>query len=331
MAIDIPRPDIARFSPISLDDFTLASLGAAHRAVSSATLKARLRAFTDPAAIENSLAALAAGGKATTGKTIVLTNTGKDAAKSVLGRDVNATWESLYSQRFPLLVLGLDPDNSDIRHKFGKAEALTFAAIAVSFNLGTEDVFNKTGVCSELVWRLLRSALPGIIGKGPFPPISRLGNVERALLAGLSKTRGNTVIEAIGGLRALAVGLPHCNPKELRKQLIRIGLLRGLRPARLPPQPDGFATRVKEIAKSLSTPPFQGRVAIAQVYDAYGRLHPDAGSLASFKERLVTAARGRELELSRLDLPERMDRDLRLRSEAPWGTDTVHFVITEWK
>jgi hypothetical protein len=45
----------------------------------------------------------------------------------------------------------------------------------------------------------------------------------------------------------------------------------------------------------------------------------------------VAAAKGRELELGRLDLPERMDRDLRLRSEAPWGNDTVHFVITEFK
>ena len=129
----------------------------------------------------------------------------------------------------------------------------------------------------------------------------------------------------------MAVGLPRCDASGLRKQLIRIGLKRESTPAELPLQPDGFAARVKEVAKSLSTPPFQGRVAIAQIYDAYGRVHADAGSLASFKERLVAAAKERELRLGRLDLPERMDRDLRLRSEVFWGTDTVHFVITELK
>jgi hypothetical protein len=328
MGMDALRPDIARFSPISLEDLTLACLGAARRAVSAAKLKARLRTFTDPAAVEAVLATLVADGKAASEKTVVLSKTGKDAAKDVLGRDVNATWERLCNNRFPPLALGLDPDDPDIRLKFAKADALTSAAIAVAFGLGTKDIANKTAVCGELVWRLLRSALPEVVGKGPFPPIDKLGTVERVLLAGLAKTRGNSVNDAVGGLRALAVGLPKCDARGLRKQLIRIGLQRGAKPAR---PPDVFAARVKEVAKSLSTPPFQGRVSIAQVYDAYGRIHPDAGSLASFKERLVAAAKGRELELGRLDLPERMDRELRLRSEAPWGTDTVHFVITEWK
>jgi hypothetical protein len=328
MRMDALRPDIARFSPISLEDLTLAYLGAARRAVSTATLKARLRPFTEPAAVETALATLVVDGKVVTEKTVVLTRTGKDAAKRVLGRDVNATWERLYKHRLPLLVLGLDPDHSDIRLKFAKSDALTSAAITVAFDLKTEYIADKAAVCGELVWRLLRSALPEVIGKGPFPLIDKLGTVERVLLAGLAKTPAKTINDAVGGLRALAVGLPKCDARGLRKQLICIGLQRGSKP---PKPPDIFASRVKEVAKSLSTPPFQGRVAIAQVYDAYGRVHHDAGSLARFKERLVAAAKGREIELGRLDLPERMDRDLRLRSEAPWGTDSVHFVITEWK
>jgi hypothetical protein len=290
-----------------------------------------LGAFTDSAAVETALDTLRTGGKAALEKTFVLTENGKGAAKGVLGRDVNATWELIHKRRFPLLALGLDPDHSDIRQKFAKADALTSATIAVAFGLRTDDITNKAVVCGQLVWRLLRLALPDVVGKGPFPPLNKLGTVERVILAGLAKARNNTVSEAVGGLRALAVGLPKCDASGLSKQLIRIGLQRGSQPPKLPFQRDGFATRVKDLARSLSTPPFQGRVAIAQVYDAYGRVHPDAGSLASFKERLVAAAKGRELELGRLDLPERMDRDLRLRSEAPWGNDTVHFVITEWK
>jgi hypothetical protein len=263
-------------------------------------------------------------------KTLVLSQTGKGAAKSVLGRDADAKWEFLYEHRFPLLVLGLDPDHPDIRRKFARGDAFTAATIAVAFELKTAEISSKTAVCGQLVWRLLRTGLPDIVGKGPYPHIDKLRTVELVLLAGLAKTRGNKVNDVIGGLRALAVGLTKCDASGLRKQLIRIGLQRGSRSPELR-KPDGFAGRVKEVAKSLSTPPFVGRVAIAQLYDAYGRVHPDAGSLTSFKERLVAAAKGHELELGRLDLPERMDRDLRLRSEASWGTDTVHFVITERK
>jgi hypothetical protein len=85
------------------------------------------------------------------------------------------------------------------------------------------------------------------------------------------------------------------------------------------------------VAEELTTPPFQGRVAIAQVYDTYGRIHPDAGSLQSFKARLVEAAKARTLVLGRLDMPEGMSRELRERSETSWGSDEVHFVITAWK
>jgi hypothetical protein len=329
--MDEMRPDITRFSPISLEDLTLAYLGAARRAISPVTLKTRLRAFADPAALEISLAKLVDGAKAAVEKTVVLTKTGKDTAKGIMGRDINVSWERLHSRRFPLLVLGLNPDDTEIRHKFVKADALTSAAIAVAFGLGTDEITSKTAVCGELVWRLLRSALPDVVGKGPFPPIDKLGTVERVMLAGIAKTRGNSVNEVVAGLRALAVGLPKCDASGLRKQLIRIGLQHGSQTAPSPSQTDRFAARVKEVAKSLSTPPFQGRVAIAQLYDAYGLVHADAGSLVSFKERLVDAAKGHQLELGRLDLPERMERDLRLRSEAPWGTDTVHFVITEWK
>jgi hypothetical protein len=329
MSMDALRPDMARFSPIHLEALTLGYLGTTRRAISATTLKTRLRPFADPAAVEDTLGTLITSGNATTEKTLLLSKAGKDAAKGVLGRDVNATWESVCNHRFPLLTLGLDPDNSDVRHKFARADALTPAAIAIAFGLDTHDITNKTSVCGELVWRIIRSALYDVVGKGPFPSIDKLGIVERVLLAGLAKTRGNAINEAVGGIRALAVGLPKCDARGLRKQLIRIGLQRGLKPAKVSHEPDGFAARVRNIAKSLSTPPFHGRVAIAQVYDAYGRVHADAGSLASFKERLVAVAKERELQLGRLDLPERMNQDLRLRSEVHWGTDTVHFVITE--
>jgi Protein of unknown function (DUF559) len=60
------------------------------------------------------------------------------------------------------------------------------------------------------------------------------------------------------------------------------------------------------------------------------RIHPDASSLASFKARLVEAAKARTLVLGRLDMPEGLPRELRERSETSWGSDEVHFVITAW-
>jgi hypothetical protein len=99
-----------------------------------------------------------------------------------------------------------------------------------------------------------------------------------------------------------------------------------------PKIPATFAERVKQIASALKTPPFQGRVAIAQVYDAYKQKYRgDSPNIENFKIRLVNAAKRRELDLGRLDLPEHMDRDLRQRSAAAWGKDEVHFVVHRWE
>jgi hypothetical protein len=90
-----------------------------------------------------------------------------------------------------------------------------------------------------------------------------------------------------------------------------------------------FAERVMTIARKCS-PHIKGRVAIADVYDAYGRPYPDAGSMKSFKERLVAAAKARYLDLGRLDMPERMNREKRERSTTMWDRDEVHLIVTEW-
>jgi hypothetical protein len=326
MSKDMPRPDISRFFPISLELIALAYLGQAKRVLSASTLKSRLSAFADSELIEKALATLIEEGKVTVEKTIVLTKQGREQSKKALGRDVNQDWEKIWQRRLPLIVLGLDPDDPETRQRFAKPDSLISAAIAISFALSTDRMASKAAVCSELVWRILKVALPEVVGKGPLPVIERLGTTERVVLAGLANVRARTVNEAISGLCGAAVGVEKCDADRLRRELIRIGVHR----AADKPDIDGFATRVKDVAGRLSTPPFQGRVAIAQVYDEYGRVHPDAGSLANFKERLVSAAKARELDLGRLDMPERMDRDLRLRSEAQWGTDHVHFVVTEW-
>jgi hypothetical protein len=87
-----------------------------------------------------------------------------------------------------------------------------------------------------------------------------------------------------------------------------------------------FAKNVNETALRIYTEPFGDRVPIAQIYDEYGKVYPDAGSLSSFKDRLIEAAKNRKIDLARADLPEMISQELRERSETKWNTDVVHYV-----
>jgi hypothetical protein len=104
-------------------------------------------------------------------------------------------------------------------------------------------------------------------------------------------------------------------------------------PSAAPPLPGTFAQRVQAIAKILPDTPmaggqgaFEGKVAIKQIYDRYGRHFSDAGDLNSFKARLIDASKKREVDLSRADSPQYLDKTLYNDSAAKWGTDSVHFV-----
>lgn len=331
-----PIPDLSRFAPIAQEAVVLACLSLKAGAASLSALKTPLRGLVSPEELSTAVSALVARGEVQEGKTIALTAAGRTRAKRVLGADSEAQWSTVRKERLPLLVLGMDPDDEEIRQRFAKGDALQWSTIAVAFGLPKEAGASASALVSDLVWRLLRGAMPDLVGKGPYPLIAKPGVVELALLAGVagvSAKNVTTVKVAINALTAVSVGLEKVTGAALRDRLIQIGMQQV--PAadgagHVKPRANGagtFALNVKEVARTLTTPPFQGRVAIAQVYDAYGRLHEDAGSLASFKERLAEAARAREIELGRLDLPERMSKELRQRSETRLGTDEVHFVI----
>ena len=91
---------------------------------------------------------------------------------------------------------------------------------------------------------------------------------------------------------------------------------------------EAFANRVNTLVSEMpDTAPHEGKVAIAQVYEAWKKAYPrDVMSAKVFGHRLVNAAKGGLLKLARLDLPEGLPHDLRRASETPWGNDTVHFV-----
>jgi hypothetical protein len=339
-----PQPDISRFSPIHPEIIVQYYIFCSKRALSLSAVQTYLRAFLSAAATDKAVSAMIARGEVVIEqKNLILTPEGKASASKNLGRDANEKWDAIKTKRLPWIALGLTPDDSDVRKKFVRSDAVKAAAIAVSFALPPEIMASLKGVQSEIVWRVVRAGLSELVGKGPFPAIEKPGPVERTLLAGLAGVQAKSITDAINSIAARAVGLEKANIAALRDRLIVIGIERSgfggqvVEPIKTetPKEPangeSDFADRINQVALKLSTPPFQGYVAISQVYDAYGEVYSDAGSLSFFKERLVNAARLKKIQLSRLNIPEHMNKDLRDRSETPWDSDRVHFVITDWK
>jgi hypothetical protein len=88
-----------------------------------------------------------------------------------------------------------------------------------------------------------------------------------------------------------------------------------------------FAQRVQQVASGLATPPLTDAVSIAQVYDAYGGQHADAGGLEAFKERLLAASTRGLLELRTLDEPRVLDNETRVRSELQGRNRRYHLIL----
>lgn len=93
---------------------------------------------------------------------------------------------------------------------------------------------------------------------------------------------------------------------------------------------DSFAEAVRDIARTLETKPYKGRVAIAQVYDAALSRGVAFGSLDEFKSRLADAAREGLLDLERYDIAGPFDAALKERSRTRLGRDERHFIVNHW-
>ena len=328
MSSSFPEPDIGRFTAIDPTLIVQAYLSKSRQGLSLAKLQSGLKSLVRVEDIARAVQKLTANGTVAEAKSkLRISKEGAERIRRILGRDAEQPWDKLLAFRFPTIALGLDPDDPAIRRRLRPRGALQAAIVGVAYGLPKDSLGSAKAVRSELVWRILRAALPEVVGSGPFPTIDKSNAIDIKILSGLAGVRAKTIDQATTALAAKILGVRGTKIEELRRQLINLEA-RG--PKSLPTG-DGFADRVKAVARSLSTPPFQGRVAIAQVYDAYGRVHSDAGSLDSFKQRLVQAAKARNLDLTRLDLPERMSDDLRHRSRTQWGSDEVHFVVTEWR
>lgn len=326
----LSKPDLACFSRIDSGAAVAMLIATIKEPVSSKQLDKRLKSLFPEAGRRTSAIEIAEQQKLVTQESGHVGKTDKGVA--LLGRDAARDTEALRTFRLPALACGLDPDDAHVRKAMSgrtAADALRAATIGVAYGLPAHMHMSLKEVASEIVWRTLRSAMPDIMRNAKTPVIEKSNAVDRAIVAGLAGAKSGNIKAALASLAAGAVGARSTEIGDLRKRLIEIAL-QG-KPAAASPTANHFVARVRAVAANLTTPSFPGRVAIAQVYDAYGRDYGDAGSLDSFKHRLVEAAKARELDLSRLDSPARMSAELRLRSQTAWGSDEVHLIVTDWK
>jgi hypothetical protein len=318
MAASFPKPETARFAAIEPTLVVQSYLSTVTQGLSRPKLRNVLKSILAPAEVDKAADALVASGTIEEKTKLRISNDKRDVVRKSLGRDAGRPWDKLVEFRFPVLALGLNADDPSVRKALRPRGALQAAIVGVAYGLPRDALRSAEAVRSELVWRVLRAALGDVVGNGPFPLIDKSNAIDRTIIGGLAGVRPRTINEATAALAAKLLGVRGTQLEALRRELINIAVKKVVSAGA-----DGFAERVKEVARLLSTPPFQGRVAIAQVYDEYGRAHPDAGSLESFKQRLVAAAKARSLDLSRLDLPEHMSGELRNRSKTQWGSDEL--------
>lgn len=327
------QPALERFGRIDPAHFLAVYLLDAKRTRSPAQLQASLRKYASAPLVDAALQiGMERGHLLVAEERVELTEAGRVAAREALGLDGEEGRDKLVERRFPIQALGLDPDDAEVRRRLGGPRELVGAIVAVGFGLPATATLSTRHTCSELIWRTLRAALPEVVGSGPFPLVEESDVVGSRILAGLAGVAEGSTSQVLKHLAGQALMIASSQVEALRLRLVQIGLIQGIDASPLAAAPltsdEGFAERVRETAAGLETPPFRGRVAIAQVYDAFGA---DCGSLHHFKERLVEVARERFLDLSSLDVPEYMEPDLRDRSATPWGEDRMHFVVSEWK
>ena len=327
------QPALDRFGRIEPAHFVAAYLLGAKRPRSAAQLQANLRKWAAAPVITQAIAVgMQRGHLQIHDDRVEVTEAGRQSTRECLGEDADAPRDRLLERRFPIAALGLDPDDAEVRRRLAGNQELVGAIVAVGYGLPASTRLSIKHTCSELVWRSLRPTLSDLIGSGPFPLVEESDVVGGVILSGLAGVSGAPLNQVFKALAAKALMVSSSQMEVLRQRLVQVALLLGLElnPLFTAPLTDDqeFAARIRETAVNLETPPFRGRVAIAQVYDAFGA---DCGSLEHFKGRLIDAAKERLLDLSSLDMPEYMSAELRDRSATPWGEEWMHFVVSEWK
>jgi hypothetical protein len=292
-------------TPIDLSSFVFAAL-AVKTGRTPRQLAGDLKTYADTERLSAAFDALVAAGKAQVnafGKA-ALTEDGKREAQQRFGKLAGgkAGMTRLKNVVWPALALGLEPA-SKAAARLSTPDNLRATLLVSLFQLPL-DKSNATmpSVVSALVLRGLAGA--------------DLRAADHPELKTLAQTAGD--LADAEKLRQTVVGAALALDQSGAAQMPAAGSQTRVDPA--------FAKSVQALANRLSTPPFSQGVAIAQVYDAYGREHRDAGSLETFKSKLLKAHNEGLIDLHPLDAPRALDEDLRERSRIETRYGWYYFV-----
>jgi hypothetical protein len=213
---------------------------------------------------------------------------------------------------WPALALGLDP-KSKAATRLVKVQDLRAVALAVLFDL---PVSRESATLSAVNAALILRGLTGLAATASPDPrlvdlVRRAGNITKV------EALRNLIVKAALAISEGEEEAAAASPVADEAQASAMRAAEDDVPA--------FVAKVQTIADRLSTPPFAHKVAIAQIYDVYGREHRDAGSIETFKSRLL-AANGDGLVLYRLDDPDAIEAALRERSRIDTRYGQYHFV-----
>jgi hypothetical protein len=296
--------------------------------------------YTGAEALEAAFKSSTGSAETLKGGRLRLTEAGRVAVEEAFGSLPARGWDGIKMRGLPALALGLDPKAPATSAFLARKDNLESAALGVLYAATALGAMpTRTQVRFALLRRLIIARMPECepaLRETPMQNATR-DVIGRAIMLGAAGMSSGTMRDAEKALLQTALGLTSDGREELIEALVRASL--GLNTPRLPiririssaaQELTGFAESVRELAKTLRTAPFEGRVAIAQVYDAGIARGIEFGTLDEFKSRVVTAARAGLLDLERYDIAGPMDSALRERSRTAFGRDERHFIVNEW-
>jgi hypothetical protein len=284
-----------------------------------------------------------------------IADTGREHIHGKLGNLLACNWSDVAAPRLAALTLGIDAQGPSAQKYLARKGNLECAALARLYDICEPGAMpSRAEVHVALLREFVTSRLPeceSAFTEIPMRTTSR-DSVGRAVLLGAAGLQRGTFREAETALLRKALNIAPEIGGSIADALIRKGLdrhaprkvapfisLRGREhESELPitrkrqdnPDLEAFASRVRDLARTLRTDPFAGRVAIAQVYDAGLDRNYDFGTLEEFKSKVADAGRAGLLDLERYDIAGPMDDALRDRSRTAFGRDERHFIVNEW-
>lgn len=274
---------------------------------------------------------------------LVIASEGRAKAEAQLGPLAGRSWSDVTSRLLPGLALGLDMRIQKARAYLARKDNLESAALARLFDVkGVGRMPSRAGLRFALLRAFLLARMPECepaISEITMQNTSR-DAISRAILLGAAGLKRGTLRDAETALLRQGLAMDSETKGIVADSLVRASLAKGA--AQMPKAAThvalrsdkddlaDFAAIVRDLAKTLHTAPFAGRVAIAQVYDAGIMRGLEFSSLEDFKERVAAACRAGLLDLERYDIAGPMDSVLRDRSRTAFGRDERHFIVNEW-